>query len=187
MRKKVVLIAMATAVLNWASISFSGAAENHMPYKGQQKRQIKALSSEEIDGYLHGKGMGFAKAAELNHYPGPLHVLDLSEGLELTPEQIQRSKSIFNAMKKRAVSLGEKIVATEKRLDQAFASGTVSAEQLQSLVTEIGSLQAQLRIAHLGAHLQQKAVLTPNQIHQYDRLRGYTEGGGHNHSHSHAH
>ena len=36
---------------------------------------IKALSTEDVDGYLGGKGMGFAKAAELNGFAGPSHVL----------------------------------------------------------------------------------------------------------------
>ena len=46
------------------------------PYSGQQGRMIKALSSKEVQGLLQGKGMGMAKAAELNQYPGPRHVLD---------------------------------------------------------------------------------------------------------------
>jgi hypothetical protein len=46
------------------------AQSGHSPYAGQEKREIKALSAEDIEGYLTGQGMGFAKAAELNHYPG---------------------------------------------------------------------------------------------------------------------
>jgi hypothetical protein len=37
------------------------------PYTGQEKREMKALSKAEIDGYISGDGMGFAKTAELNH------------------------------------------------------------------------------------------------------------------------
>ncbi|MDE0941013.1 MAG: hypothetical protein OSB58_01080 [Alphaproteobacteria bacterium] len=43
------------------------AASSHQPYSGQQSRDIKALSQEQIDGYLNVSGMGFAKSAELNH------------------------------------------------------------------------------------------------------------------------
>jgi len=35
----------------------------------QETREIKALSTEEVDGYLKGEGMGLAKAAELNGFP----------------------------------------------------------------------------------------------------------------------
>lgn len=41
------------------------------PYTGQENREIKALSPQEIEGYLNGLGMGYAKAVELNQFPGP--------------------------------------------------------------------------------------------------------------------
>jgi hypothetical protein len=62
-------------------------AEDVPKYAGQQKREIKALSEAEVSAYLDGRGMGLAKAAELNGYPGPAHVLDLAEKLQLTPQQ----------------------------------------------------------------------------------------------------
>jgi hypothetical protein len=51
----------------------SGAAwaQSQLPYVGQQFREIKALSPQEISDYLSGKGMGLAKAAELNGYLVP--------------------------------------------------------------------------------------------------------------------
>jgi len=55
------------------------AQEDHSPYAGQENRTIKALSQGEIKNFLSGAGMGFAKAAELNHYPGPKHVLELAD------------------------------------------------------------------------------------------------------------
>jgi hypothetical protein len=58
------------------------AGEALSPYTGQERREIKALSNEEIDRYLSGDGMGLAKAAELNHYPGPRHVLELADQLQ---------------------------------------------------------------------------------------------------------
>src|SRR5689334_17464381 len=53
------------------------------PYAGQQTRTIKALSPADVAALLKGEGMGMAKAAELNGYPGPLHVLTLSQELKL--------------------------------------------------------------------------------------------------------
>ena len=58
--------------------------ETKSPYVSETSREIKALSAEDISGYLQGQGMGFAKAAELNGFPGPKHVLDLSDELELS-------------------------------------------------------------------------------------------------------
>src|SRR5687767_11125254 len=59
-----------------------GIAESaDSPYVGQEDRAIKALDAKDVDGLLAGSGMGYAKAAELNGYPGPMHVLELAEKL----------------------------------------------------------------------------------------------------------
>jgi hypothetical protein len=58
------------------------------PYAGEQTREIKALSKEDIDELLRGGGWGLAKSAELNGMPGPTHVLDMAAELDLSAEQI---------------------------------------------------------------------------------------------------
>jgi len=68
-------------------------ARSQSPYIGQASREIKALSPQEISDYLSGKGMGLAKAAELNGYPGPAHVLELAAQLELTSEQKTKTEA----------------------------------------------------------------------------------------------
>jgi len=72
------------AVIGISTIIFSAgfASANQLsPYVGQEQREIKSLSPDEVKDYLAGKGMGLAKAAELNHYPGPAHVLELASQL----------------------------------------------------------------------------------------------------------
>ena len=63
------------------------AAETHHPYAGQEKRGIKALSDVEIGDLMAGRGMGLARAAELNGFPGPMHVLEHEKALSLTQAQ----------------------------------------------------------------------------------------------------
>ena len=168
-------------------VALSASANQKSPYAGQEIRGIKALSQKEIDGYLGGKGMGYAKAAELNHYPGPRHVLDLSEQLALTSEQKSKTKKLFESMKKEAVSLGRELIDREKELDRLFAKEAIDNNQLESNLTEIGTLQAKLRYVHLSAHLEQKNILTSHQIKLYDQLRGYRSGHAHQGEHSHSH
>ena len=74
------------------------SAASMSPYAGQESRDIKALSAEDVQGYVSGKGMGLAKAAELNGYPGPSHVLGLATELALTPEQTQQTRVLFEQM-----------------------------------------------------------------------------------------
>ncbi|MGD8983024.1 MAG: hypothetical protein PVH99_03030 [Desulfobacteraceae bacterium] len=154
------------------------AQDRHSPYAGQEKREIKALSQEDIEGYLTGQGMGFAKTAELNHYPGPKHVLELAGKLDLEKVQIDQTKEAYNRMHKDAVSLGTTIVEKEGFLDHLFASGRIDAEKLRKITLEIGTLQGELRAVHLRAHLEMRRILTPHQIQRYDELRGYEGAGG---------
>jgi len=63
------------------------AAIAESPYAGQQSRSIKALPEGDIAALQNGDGMGMAKAAELNGYPGPRHVLALAAELHLTEAQ----------------------------------------------------------------------------------------------------
>jgi Spy/CpxP family protein refolding chaperone len=143
------------------------------PYARKESPEVKALSADELKAYREGTGMGLAKPAELNHYPGPRHVLDLGADLGLTAPQRADLMAIFDRMHTAAVALGAQIVAKEKALDQAFASGLIDEEKLRDLTAQIASLQAELRAAHLKAHLETKRVLTAQQVALYDSLRGY--------------
>ena len=87
------------------ALIFSAAAfpAPPLPYAGQQSREIKSMSMQEVGDYLAGKGMGLAKAAELNGYPGPAHVIELAEQLALTTEQRAQTETLFKDMQAKAV------------------------------------------------------------------------------------
>jgi Spy/CpxP family protein refolding chaperone len=152
------------------------------PYAGEESRAIKSLSDEDIKKYRSGEGMGQAKVAEMNHYPGPRHVLQVASQLQLSGEQKAQAERLYDVMHEKAVKLGEEIVEREKRLSEAFSGGGISRNELVASVTELGRLQGELRAAHLEAHLGMKGLLTAAQIRQYDELRGY-HGGGEEHQH----
>ena len=158
-------------VLVWAL--GAGAAPPASPYAGQESRAIKALSPQEVQDLLAGRGMGRAKAAELNRYPGPRHVLELAEQLGLSPAQRAETEQIFEAMQAEASRLGGEIVARERELDGRFAAGTMTSPELERLLDELGALESRLRMVHLRAHLAQRDVLTPAQRQQYEVLRGH--------------
>ena len=159
------------------------------PYAGQESRQIKALSPSEQADLLAGKGMGLAKAAELNGYPGPAHVLELASQLGLSAEQLATTRALFTSMEQRAKELGRQLVAAEQSLDSLFASKQVTATQLEESLAKIGDLQAKVRAAHLEAHLEQVRILSAEQNANYSKLRGYSQGRevSEDHGHSHKH
>ncbi len=146
------------------------------PYTGEQSRPIKALSAEETTALLAGKGMGFAKAAELNGYPGPAHVLELASELQLSDVQKARTQALFAAMEAKAVALGRALVEEERGLDRLFAEKAATQESLAAALARIGELQSRVRGAHLEAHLAQVQILSPEQAAKYAELRGYGTG-----------
>jgi Spy/CpxP family protein refolding chaperone len=158
-----------------------GFAFASSPYVKEQARAIKALSPEEIADYTAGKGMGFAKAAELNGYPGPVHVLELARELELTAEQKDQTEALFRRMQTQASDAGRRLVDEERRLDQLFASRSISAALLHEETAKIASLQGEIRQAHLHAHIEQRAILSDTQSMKYWHLRGYGDASGEAH------
>ena len=172
-------------VLLLTTAAWIAQAAVETPYAGEELREIKAMSAEEINGYLQGSGLGYAKAAELNHYPGPRHVLELAQELQLSAGQSQRSQALFDSMKLQAIQLGEQLIDRERVLENDFSSGSITPERLLLLTREIGGIKAEIRYVHLSAHIEQKALLTEQQMKHYDRLRGY--GQSHETSHGHSH
>ena len=154
-------------------LSCSAVAQSQSPYVGQEFREIKALSPQEISDYLSGKGIGLARAAELNGYPGPAHVLELAVQLNLTADQKAKTEALFKRMQADAIPLGKELVEEERALDKLFASHLATPEALRNSLARIARLHGQLRQVHLQAHLEQIAFLSPEQVKEYNRLRGY--------------
>jgi Spy/CpxP family protein refolding chaperone len=151
----------------------------HAPYAGWDGRAIKALSPEQVDDLQNGRGMGLALAAELNGYPGPRHVLELAEPLELTAEQQAEAQRLFDAMQAEAIVLGSQVIAGEAALDRLFATGAAADAAILAAAVEVGRAQGALRGHHLRYHVAMREALSPHQVARYRQLRGYAAGAAH--------
>lgn len=165
-----VAVALGLGSLAWA---------NTQPYAGQNAREIASLSPQDIEALSLGRGWGFAKAAELNGFPGPAHILELAETLALTDAQVTAVQEIFDRMNAEARLTGTAFIEAETALDAAFEDGSVTPEALAELTAQSGALRAKLRALHLSAHLEAKPLLTRHQIMMYNTARGYVDGAGH--------
>lgn len=159
-----------------AALLASTAAFAQSPYSGMQIRPIKALSEQQVADLKVGRGMGLALAAELNGYPGPSHVLELADKLDLSADQRTNVQELFTSMKQEALPLGAKLIEQEAELDKQFANRTVTPDSLKSATTAVAATQGALREAHLKYHLSTVAILSHRQMRRYAELRGY---GGH--------
>lgn len=91
-------IALVAMFAFMASAAHAQHNQHSQPYAGHETRAIKALSADEIAELKAGRGMGLALAAELNGYPGPVHVLEHAEALRLSAEQAKRTRDLYAAM-----------------------------------------------------------------------------------------
>jgi Spy/CpxP family protein refolding chaperone len=168
----------------FALLLFScAAAVAQGPYVGMQTRTLKALSPEQVGDLIAGRGMGLALAAELNGYPGPSHVLELADKLELATDQRDRVQALFNSMKSEAQPLGSKLIEQETNLDSLFATRSITPESLKAATAAIADTQGTLRETHLKYHLATAEILTAPQMRRYAELRGYSEPMAHHHQH----
>jgi hypothetical protein len=143
-------------------------------YSGEETREIKALSAQEQRAWMEGQGAGLAKAAELNGYPGPMHVLELASDLGLSASQQNETRALMEHHKAEVRQLGAALVEAERQLDDLFKTRRASAASVSALTQKIGNLQMQIRTSHLITHLDQTKMMRPDQVATYDRLRGYS-------------
>lgn len=171
-----IFVVPALFILFSFSTNSSTASESHQsPYAGQEKRAIKSLSDKDVEELVRGGGWGLAKAAELNGMPGPAHILEMKSKIDLTPEQEIQIQKLYEDMNREAVTYGQQLIKLEKRLNEGFANRTINREMLSDQLNEIAEVRKQLRFVHLSTHLVTPSILSPHQISQYNKLRGYSE------------
>ncbi len=167
-------IILAVLVLTLAACTSQQNLES--PYVGEETRDIKYLSEADVEGLQAGIGTplgGLAKPAELNGLPGPRHVLDAADALDITPQQEESIQFIYDEMNTDAKLLGADLIAIEQEIDDGLSSGMITEEQLEVLLNESAEIYGQLRYVHLVAHLQTADILSQSQIDAYNTLRGY--------------
>jgi len=182
----------ALALIVLVGLPAAGWASGQSPYAGEEAHAIKALDPARVAGLQAGAGLGYAKAAELNGYPGPAHLLELADRIPLSPDQVEAIGVIRDAMRSDAIGLGRALIEAEARLDAAFRErrldqGAAGRDRLDLLTAAAGAAEARLRARHLAAHLEAARLLTPDQIAVYAALRGYAPTGAAGPGHGHAH
>lgn len=149
-----------------AAVLPAGAQHVHAPATADDQA-TSTLTTEQVRQLLNGDGMGLARTAETQRYPGPKHLLERAEELGLTADQQRQLTAIREQMLIEAKRLGREIVDAERALDAAFLARTITAESLAQWTTAIAALQGRLRAVHLSAHLASRPLLQANQIERY--------------------
>ncbi len=174
--KTITLYFLSLIVILSASAHAENSSKFVSKYVGEEQRAIKSLSTEDLNELKAGAGWGLAKAAELNGLPGPKHILEMKNEIELSPEQEKEITGLFESMKSRAVILGNELIDLERELNNHFAQNTIDESLLSSLLEKISATYMKLRFVHLATHLKTPGILGREQIKKYNQLRGYTSG-----------
>lgn len=169
---KSLIVALFAVILPLSALA-QGLHTHSSPYAGQQLREIKSLSAEDIAELEEGAGWGLAKAAELNGVPGPSHVLKMKDELRLTEDQEASTRRILGRMRDDAIEAGRKFIAGETALEVGFRERSLTSEGLKERIHEIERSRSALRYIHLAAHIEMMGVLKDDQVKLYNELRGY--------------
>ena len=118
-----------------------------------------------------GRGFGMAFAADQHGYPGPLHVLELRDRLRLDTTQEARVRALLQTMFDEARPKGARLLEAEARLRRLFGAGTADPSAVRTAVAEVEKARTELRMVHLLAHLETRALLTDAQRRAYHEAR----------------
>jgi Spy/CpxP family protein refolding chaperone len=169
-------LALAALAVIAASPALAQSGHDHGHQHGgsgdaQAHRRVEACQREFDQVIADGRGFGLAFPADQNGYPGPLHVLELKDRLQLTPEQEARARALFEAMLAEARTRAARLAAAEAKLRRVFAERVADDAVVRTAVAEAEAARAEVRLAHLLTHLRTRDVLTEAQRQTYHHLR----------------
>lgn len=135
------------------------------------QRSAEACNDEFEAVVRDGRGFGMAFAADQQGYPGPLHVLELKDRLSLDATQEARVRALLQSMFDEARPKGARLLEAEARLRRLFGAGTADASAVRAAVAEVEQARTELRLVHLLAHLETRALLSDAQRRAYHEAR----------------
>src|SRR3970040_2422628 len=116
------------------------------PYIPLLDSPIRGLSVDEISDLETGAGAGFARAAQLNGYPGPRHILDLQAQLDLSEDQLAEVQTLYDEMNGEARQLGSEILKMESDIELAFRNQSIDEDSLATQVAALAEKYGELRV-----------------------------------------
>lgn len=134
-------------------------------------RRVHAALQEIESVIATGRGGGLAFVADQNKYPGPAHVLELKDRLQLTAPQERQMEMLQTAMFAASRPASSRFLEAEARLRRLFADGLADEPRVRAAVAEVERARTEVRLVHLLAHLQTRVVLTEDQRRIYHEAR----------------
>ena len=109
------------AISCWFVLARPAAAQHQL--QGQQDRDIKAMSTEEVKQYLSGRRHGLCEGRGVEPLSRTAACLELADPLGLSAEQRSAIKRLMDSHKAEARAIGARLVEAERSLEALFRSG----------------------------------------------------------------
>ncbi len=129
------------------------------------------MDASEREAIETGQGFAMARAAEAHGLPGPKHILEYADVLELNALQRDRMTILMRSMRTAALKEGQAVLQAEAAIDAELARSTPDAARVAELTEVVGRARGRLRNVHLTTHLAAAPVLTSAQRAKYVQLR----------------
>ena len=143
----------------------------HQPPAGQGHLMVQRCQAEFERVVGEGRGFGMAFVADQNGYPGPMHVLELRERLQLSTEQVRQMEALMGGMFAESKPKSARLLEAERRLGALFAGGRAGEAAIRLAVAEVEEAHREVRLVHLLTHLKTRDLLTDEQRRQYQAAR----------------
>ena len=137
--------------------------------QGHLKAQECRAEFERVVG--DGRGFGMAFPADQNGYPGPMHVLELKDQLQLTPDQEAQIRTLMQAMFAESRPKSARLLEAEERLRRLFANRAADEASVRATVAQVEEARREVALVHLLTHLRTRSLLTEPQIRLYHSAR----------------
>lgn len=123
-----------------------------------------------------GDGPGIGPGHHGRRGPDRLHDLGfLARFLELTDEQIEQARALFEGTRELTQPIREDLRATHQELRDLLGTEAPDATQVGTLVLDIHDLRGQLRETREALLEDFRALLTPEQIEKLETLKDARE------------
>lgn len=120
-----------------------------------------------------GKGRGGGKL-----FASSFQIAYIARELDMTEEQKAQLREVLDAARPEADRLADAMFNSREAV-QAFREGeSFSEEEIRAAADETGKLVADMMVLHARVHKQIKAILTPDQLKRFEKIRTRHRGKG---------
>ena len=120
-----------------------------------------------------GKGRGGGKL-----FTSSFQIAYIARELDMTEEQKAQLREVLDAARPEADRLADAMVNSREAMKAYRESDRYSEEDIRAIADEKGKLVADMMVLHARVHTQIKAILTPDQLERFEKMRTRHRGKG---------